>query len=284
MRSSQKKDGQLRQFAAGAFILALVCAIGLMFFTRKQPPAPKPPVRPVVVKPVVKPPPAKVTGYITLILDDWGYNRAHCKQLAALDAPVVAAVLPGLEYSTDIIQCANASGHEAILHLPIEPHVLHEAYPRGYFLTVAMSSDEVKRSLKRTLDNMKGVVGVNNHEGSKGTENLALMMTVLGELKHRGLFFVDSVTSDKSICSEAASRVNIPFTHRDIFIDNRMDRASIERQIQLAASIAREKGFALVIGHDRALTLQIVGEQIHKLRQQGYVFLSLRDYIKARNE
>ncbi len=280
--SSQKKDGYFWWFAGGSLILLLAGAIGLFHFSRK--PVPRPPVRPVAVKPVARPAPVKVAGYITIILDDWGYNRAHCKQLAALDGAVTAAVLPGLEYSTDIIQCANASGHEAILHLPIEPHVIHETYPRGYFLTVAMTPEEVRRSMKRTLDNMKGIIGVNNHEGSKGTENVALMTTVLTELKRRGLFFVDSVTSDKTVGSQVAAKVNIPFARRDIFIDNRMDRASIERQLLLAAGIAKEKGFALAIGHDRALTLQVVGEQIRKLKLQGYVFIPLRDYIKARNE
>jgi len=282
MASSKNNDGHLGWMSGGVVILLLICVLALFHVFRK--PAPMPPARPAVAKAAPRPAPARAAGYITVILDDWGYNRSHCRQLAALDAPVVAAILPGLEYSADVLQCAIASGHEAILHLPIEPHIVREKYPRGYFLTGAMSSEEIRRSVKRTLDAMKGVVGVNNHEGSKGTENRSLMTAVLTELKQRGLFFVDSVTSDKTVCSQVAAGVKIPFARRDVFLDNRLDRTAIERQFSLAARVAKERGFALVIGHDRALTLQVLSEQIPRLRQQGFVFLSLKDYIKARRE
>ena len=259
-------------------IVAVLCIQGYLFLS-KRPKAVVPPQKPAVVKPAK--PKAAAGGIIAVVLDDWGYNRSHCKQLSSFQAPVAVAILPGLPYSKDILQCARAAGKEAMLHLPVEPQVLREKYPRGYFLTTEMSQREVKKILQKTLDDFPGIVGANNHEGSKGTENSELMTTVLGELKRRGLFFVDSVTSAKTVGAEVAAKVKIPFARRNVFLDNRNDRESIERQFALAAKIAKEKGYVLVIGHDRIMTLQILSEQIPRLRRLGYQFLSIKQYIKA---
>ena len=83
--------------------------------------------------------------------------------------------------------------------------------------------------------------GVSNHMGSKATEDRELMTTILAELKRRRLFFVDSVTSDRSVCAPVAAALKIPFARREVFLDNRNERKAIERQFAEAAAIARQK-------------------------------------------
>ncbi|MEI8012157.1 MAG: divergent polysaccharide deacetylase family protein [Candidatus Omnitrophota bacterium] len=273
-------------------IVAFLCFQGYLLFSRQnrlplisvvqqpqRPPVLKPPVKPA--KPL-KPLPAGVTGRIAVILDDWGYNRNHCKYLSEFDAPVTPAIMPDLPYSRDVLRCAMEAGQDAMLHLPMEPYVVREKYPQGYMLTTAMPQREVQRLLNKVLNEFKGIVGVNNHEGSRGTESPELMTTVMAELKNRGLFFVDSLTSAKSVCSPVAARIGVLFARRNIFLDNRNDRAAIEHQFELAAKIAKEKGFVVIIGHDRVLTMQILTEQIRKLKSQGYVFMRVKDFIQAR--
>ncbi len=266
-------------------LMAVVCIQGYLIFThKKEALSPKAaPTKQVTSKPV-KVPEGKVVGRIAIVLDDWGFNRSHCKYFSEFGAPVAAAVLPNQLYSKDIIACARSNGQEAMLHLPLEPHVNRDVYPRGYILTTWMSQKEVLKLLKRILDEYPGVVGVNNHMGSKATEDKELMVTILTELKKRGLFFVDSMTSGKTVGPEVASDIGIPFAKRLVFLDNRNERAAIEKSFAEGARLAREKGFALIIGHDRELTLKIVTEQIRKLKLQGYQFLSVKDYIKAEKE
>ena len=267
-------------------LAAIVCFQGYIILTKKHMSTSEKPsvVKPVAIKPVVKPSVTKVAGRIAIVLDDWGFNRSHCKYLSGFDAPVALAVLPNLQYSKDVIACARSSGQEAMLHLPLEPHVNRDVYPRGYILTTWMSQKEVSKLLKRILDEYPGIVGVNNHMGSKATEDKELMTTVLKELKSRGLFFVDSMTSGQTVGPRVAREVGIPFAKRSVFLDNRNDRASIERSFAEGAKVAHDRGFALIIGHDRELTLKIVTEQIHKLKQEGYQFLSVREFIKAEKE
>ena len=60
-------------------------------------------------------------------------------------------------------------------------------------------------------------VGVNNHMGSLGTTNVELMKIVLGELKTRGLFFLDSQTTTDSVAYEVAVQLGVPALKRDVF-------------------------------------------------------------------
>ena len=268
-------------------LVAIVCIQGYFLFTRKEAPRPRPAAVKPALKPEARPPAGKVTGRIAIVLDDWGFNRTHCRYMETIGAPVAAAILPNFQYSRDVLQCVRDSGQEAMLHLPLEPHRVHASngvYPRGYVLTTQMPQKEILSLLRKILDEYPGITGVNNHMGSKATEDRELMTTVLKELKKRGLFFVDSMTSPKSVGAEVAQETGIPFAKRTVFLDNRNERAAIEKSFAEAARLARETGFALAIGHDRELTLKIITEQVRKLKQQGYQFLSVKDYIKAQQQ
>jgi polysaccharide deacetylase 2 family uncharacterized protein YibQ len=201
-----------------------------------------------------------------------------------MGAPVTAAILPNLPFSKQVLACTRAAGQEAVLHLPLEPYVYREKYPRDYILTTEMSSRELSGLLKKILDEFPGISGVNNHMGSKATEDTRVMTLVMSEIKKRGLFFVDSVTSSRSVCPQVAQEIKIPFAKRSVFLDNRNERASIEKAFAEGARLAREKGSVILIGHDRELTLKILTEQVRKLKQQGYQFLTVKEFIKAEKE
>jgi polysaccharide deacetylase 2 family uncharacterized protein YibQ len=241
---------------------------------RSEVPAPRKQVKAPVKRP------EGVVGRIAIVIDDWGYNSAHCKYLSAMTGPAGVAILPGLPYSRDIIQCAARNGKQPILHLPLEPHSHKEMYQSGYVLTTQMDAAELRKTASRIMDEMKGVVGVNNHTGSKGSESELVMTTVLSETRRRGLFFLDSVTSDKTVGGIVAAKMKMHIARRDVFLDNRNERAAIERQFAETAQIARKNGFALAIGHDRVLSLEIIIEQMKKLSQQGYEFVTVPEYIK----
>ena len=65
-------------------------------------------------------------------------------------------------------------------------------------MLVSMESDTILKVLQRDLGEIPFVAGVNNHMGSRFTENKEKMMVVLEELKRRALYFVDSKTSRRS--------------------------------------------------------------------------------------
>ncbi|HOW36285.1 MAG TPA: divergent polysaccharide deacetylase family protein [Candidatus Omnitrophota bacterium] len=236
-----------------------------------KPPKEKPPEKPVPLK-----------GKIAIIIDDWGYNIQHCELIKNIPDPVTIAVLPKLPHSKEVAQCAHQNGKEVMLHLPMEPQPREklEKYPDHYIIKTSMRRSEVEKLIEENLDSVPFAAGVNNHMGSKATEDTRLMTTTFTFLKKKELFFVDSLVTSNSICRNLAEKMSLPFTQRDIFLDNISERSYIESQFKQLTEEAARKGTAVGIGHDRALTLEIIAEQIARWKKEGFQFITVKDLIK----
>ena len=220
-------------------------------------------------------------GKIAFVLDDWGYTARNCKYLQAIQAPLAIAILPNLRHSDDIAQCAGKAGKDTMLHLPLEPYHNNDSYPENYLITTNMRPSLVVKLLEDALRKMPYVQGVNNHMGSRATENKPLMTLIFKHLKKHGLFFVDSMTSpNHSICAETAAEIHLPFAQRDVFLDNINTREEIKKQILVLAERARKKGYAVAIGHDRELTLRVLQEEIPVLQTEGFEIVRVKDLVK----
>lgn len=260
-------------------VLVLVEAYFLFFRPKKMPPAAvhKKPVA-VAVKEIKERP---VKGRIAIIIDDWGYNVSHCELLRAIDGPVTVSILPQLPHSQEVAECAHRNGKEVMLHLPLEPQPREnlEKYPRHYIIKTSMKKTEVEKMLEEALKSVPFADGINNHMGSKATEDTRLMTTVFTFLQKKGLFFVDSLVTNHSVCRDLARTMSLPFAHRDIFLDNTNNRSYIESQFNQLIETATQKGTAIGIGHDRALTLEVIDEQIQKWEKEGFQFVTVRNLI-----
>ena len=243
---------------------------------KKVVPAKRP--APVVALPAV---PVKGSGKIAFIIDDWGYTTHNCHFLEEISLPVTVSVLPSLAHTQDIIDCAYRNGKEIMLHLPLEPQNNTDEYPPDYIIKTSMGDKKMERIVNNVLDRMPHIVGVNNHMGSKATEDERTMAIVFTQLKKRGLFFVDSKVTAKSICWPLARKMGIPFTQRDIFLDNKNDREHITEQLNQLVQKAQKRGVAVAIGHDRELTLQVLKENIPLLKAQGYKIVTVKELINA---
>jgi polysaccharide deacetylase 2 family uncharacterized protein YibQ len=224
-------------------------------------------------------PSTRPSGRIAVIIDDSGYNRSDCEHLAAIAAPVTISILPQLRFSEEIAECANALHKEVMLHLPLEPYSNSEKYPESYIIKTTMPKAAVIKRFYQALKGVPFTVGVNNHMGSKATENTKLMSILFAELAKSDLFFVDSRVTGKSVCLSLARKYKIPFTQRDIFLDNTNEREYIEGQFRQLAQRARSHGVAVGIGHARPLTWTILKEQAETLTQEGFQFVTVRGII-----
>lgn len=225
-------------------------------------------------------PPQKALGKIAVIVDDSGYNIQDCHFLSLIPHPLTVAILPELAYSRDIAACARQNGKEVMLHLPLEPHQTAEHYRQGYIITDEMSPAEVAGRFQEALSAVPFAEGINNHMGSKATEDTELMSLVFDQLAAKNLFFIDSRVTVNSICAPLARRKGIPFAERDVFLDNRNERTYIEGQFRELAREAKEKGQAIGIGHARTLTWQIIKEQTEKLTNEGFQIVPVEELVK----
>src|SRR5690606_34427058 len=137
----------------------------------------------------------------------------------------------------------RAHGHELMLHLPMEPEgAVTDPGPNALLLD--LPPEELRRRLVVSLNRFDGYVGLNNHMGSRFTADRPAMELVLGEVKARGLLFLDSRTTDRSVGDRVADEMGVPRARRDVFLDNDRDPAAIRRQLALAEERALGNGAA----------------------------------------
>ena len=76
------------------------------------------------------------------------------------------------------------------------------------------------KQLNNDLKAVPNVIGVNNHMGSFLTQDRKAMAVVLGEIKRKGLFFVDSRTTSKTVAYDVARKLGLKSAMRDVFLDD----------------------------------------------------------------
>ena len=95
-------------------------------------------------------------------------------------------------------------------HVPMEPFN-KELDPGPNFLNVADSRVKIRENIVLALSKIPESVGINNHMGSHFTSNVRGMEMVMYELHRRGLLFLDSRTSPKTVVPKIASKYQVPF-------------------------------------------------------------------------
>ena len=190
-----------------------------------------------------------------VVLDDAGHAVDALEPYLALPGPLTFAVLPRLAASTESARLIHRSGHEVILHQPMEPH--SDAHPGPGTLSAATTAGEVTAIVARNLATVPHAVGLNNHMGSSATENAALMHAVVAEIQRRDMLALDSRTSAGSVFAAVASERGVPVAVRNVFLDNERNPAYVSGQLDVALDHAREHGGAIMIGH---VTTPLVAE------------------------
>ncbi len=223
--------------------------------------------------------PKRGKAQIAIVLDDFGYNINDLDALFEMDIPLTISVLPNLPYSTEIAKECGKRKIEVLLHLPMEPHGDANNLERNTIL-VNMKRDEVREILSQAITSVPGLRGVSNHMGSKATEDQTLMTFIFEELRGRGLYFLDNLVTDRSVCTKVASAIGIPIAKRSIFLDNKADRSYITEQLHKTASWAGKTGRAIAVGHDRPLTIDVLQKTVPQLLDEGYNFVYVSELLK----
>ncbi len=193
---------------------------------------------------------------LVLVIDDLGDNLAVARELTRFAFPVTFAVLPRAPYAKDTLRLAMAAGREVILHQPMAPIRYPENDPGPGALFPGMADDTVTRLVEENLDMLPGIVGMNNHMGSRYTQDVRGMSAALDVLRRRNLFFLDSVTHPGTKGGQVARTLGLAHLERDVFLDVEHDARYVVFQLQKAESIALRKGQAVAIGHPFPTTMQ----------------------------
>ena len=219
---------------------------------------------------------------IAIVIDDLGLNRSQTAAVAELPSPITMAFIPYAEDLVGQTQRAHANGHEIFLHLPMEP-IDPSKNPGPNALLASLTPDELRERLVENLDRFTGYVGVNNHMGSRLTQDSEAMSLVMTELKHRGLLFLDSLTIGSSVAYQTAELFGVPSAKRDIFLDNDPDVEAILRQLYALEAVASREGSAIAIGHPYGATVAALTQWIPDALARGFRIVPASDIIDQRS-
>lgn len=218
----------------------------------------------------------KPRGTVSIIIDDMGRDIESAKKFLALPYPLAFAVLPYEAHSKEVAEMIRKSGRTLLLHMPMEPRGYPEVNPGPGALLLSQSEEEQYRLFKKALKQVPGALGVNNHMGSRFTEDREAMRRFMRWLKEEGLFFVDSRTTAKTVACEAAREVGVPCLERNVFIDHELTRKFIVSQLAELARRASTQGYALAIGHPHEITYRVLRDNLSRYSVNGLQLVSLR--------
>jgi len=218
---------------------------------------------------------------IAVVIDDMGISRKRTADIISLQAPLTASFLTYGQGLDEQVKNAKEAGLEIMVHTPMEPHSKADLAPDT--LTTQMNLEEIKNGLNIMLDKFHDVKGINNHMGSKLTEDFERMNAVMEVLNERDLFFLDSKTTAFSAAKKAARQNHVSYATRHVFLDNENKVDYILKQLSVAERIARRNGYAVAIGHPKTGTYQALKQWIETLPDKKLKLVHLSNIVKELN-
>jgi len=204
---------------------------------------------------------------IAVIIDDMGYRKEAGEQALALPGALTYAFLPQTPYAWQQATRAHELEREVMLHLPMESD-LGNALGDGA-LTLEMPREEFLDTLRRDIDSVPYVAGVNNHMGSLLTRDPTAMRWLMGRLREADLYFIDSRTTDATVAERVAQDNLVASARRHVFLDYIQDKEVVREQLKSLVETARHQGSAIGIGHPYPETLAVLAEELPKLQAEG---------------
>jgi polysaccharide deacetylase 2 family uncharacterized protein YibQ len=218
---------------------------------------------------------------IAIVIDDMGLDRKRSGRVVGLPGPLTLSWLPYAGELSRQTKAARAAGHELMVHIPMEPQS-GDVDPGPGAMTVSVGNAELLRRLDHDLGAFEGYIGINNHMGSRFTEDKPGMRLVLGELRRRGLMFLDSRTTSRSVGYGIGRELNVPTVGRDIFLDHDMSPAAVRASLAKVEAVARKQGHAIAIGHPHDATVDALAEWLPGLAKRGFTLVPVSAILKSR--
>ena len=195
---------------------------------------------------------------VAILIDDIGYRIDADLTALGLAGDYSYAILPHTPHGARFARAAQALARDSLLHLPMEAErgnamLGPDALRRG------MSANEIGETLAAALTSLPGIIGLNNHMGSRLTADVTAMEALAASVaRHRGLFFVDSRTTPLTVAAPSMRARGIATLERDVFLDNVRRPRAIRRQLAALVARAKRHGRALGIAHPYRETIAVL--------------------------
>jgi len=219
-------------------------------------------------------------GLLAIIIDDMGSSMHEARSLAGIGVPLTFSIIPGLASYREVASFAASSGIETMIHLPMQPKGWPQHRLEANGLLLSMDDTAIADRLEGFMRDIPRATGANNHMGSEFTENEEKMRVVMGALKARGLFFIDSVTSPHTKGLRLAREMGVKSERRNVFLDNEQNSAYIQGQLNQAVRLARKTGAGIAICHPHPATIKTLAALLPGLEKQGITLVPVSRLVR----
>ena len=208
---------------------------------------------------------------IAVIVTNLGLSGAATEAaIQRLPGAVTLAFAPYAKELEAWITLARTAGHEVLLGLPMEPVDVPVRNLGPHTLLTSLDNAQNRARLHWMLGRVAGYVGVVNQMGSRFTASPLHVRPVLWELKERGLLFVDSRSSLRSVAARMATELGLPRVINNRFIDAEASRNAIDGRLAELERIARRSGYAVGIGQPFPVTLDRLALWTRTVEDRGF--------------
>jgi len=222
--------------------------------------------------------------YIAIVVDDFGsVSGEMLQQWLELPTEIDFAIFAGQKHSEETMNRSFAQGRETLVHVPMEPIGYPQQNPGENPILVQMDQSEVEKTMLRHINALPLCAGVNNHMGSLATTDHDIMGWVMGVLKKKGKFFLDSRTSNVSIAYQAAQKARIPAYRNDLFLDSPdISEANLESRLRQVQELGAKNNTVIAITHcHSARKLQYLKDFLKRIQAAGFTLIPLSQVGKT---
>lgn len=218
---------------------------------------------------------------MAIVIDDFGYDRKGVEKMLNLDCTLTVAVMPCLQFSHQDAETAHKLGHEVILHMPMEAfgNLPHSWYG-PLFIANSDTPETAYNKMVQGINDIPYCNGVNIHMGTAVSKNKTLMREIIKATKERNMLFLDSRTTEGSVCEEVGKEIEAPVVLRDVFLEEqRANYAITTDRITDAINICLQKGKCIAIGHigsvGRDITAECLKDNLNRIKSAGIEIVPL---------
>ena len=189
---------------------------------------------------------------LAIIMDDISTN-AQVRELKKLSIKVTPSIFPPEKEHPKTAELAKEFS-VYMVHLPLQ--ALNYTNEKANTLRTGDSKEKISQRIKDIKKDFKGVKYINNHTGSGFTSDFKSTLALLDELKNSEIYFIDSLTTNKSTVLDASKKLGLKYAYRDVFLDNEQNVSKILKMINKAVAVAKKDGVAIAICHPYKSTFE----------------------------
>ncbi len=207
---------------------------------------------------------------VAIVVTGLGLSAAATESaIQGLPGSVTLAFAPYSPRLNEWIRLARAAGHEVLINVPMEPTNYPAYDPGPQTLLTSLNAQANLDRLFWSLSRGTGYVGVVDFLGSQFTTSQEHMTPVLNAIKQRGLLYLDSNSSPRSVSATVAARLNLVSAKATLTLDDRASRTEIDRRFAELEQRAKREKRAIGIASPYPVSLERIANWVRQLEARG---------------